>query len=205
MTDVKRALTHRQRQALETRRLIVRAAERLFLEQGYAVTTIEAIAAEAGVAGSTVYAIFKNKRGILGALRESWHQASQVRDIFERANREGDAAKRLEHYALGTRRQWETGAVMIAIYTGAAAVDPEAAAELRGALAGRRKNVGAWLEASLPLLRQDLTAEEITAIYLALTRAEVYGELVASWGWSPDAYEVWLADVLKQQLLPRGA
>lgn len=43
-------LTHRQRQALWTRRLIVDAARELFLEQGYSATTIEAIAEEAGVA-----------------------------------------------------------------------------------------------------------------------------------------------------------
>ena len=57
-------MTHRQRQALQTRRLISEAARDLFLERGYAATTMDAIAGEAGVAVSTVYAIFKNKRAI---------------------------------------------------------------------------------------------------------------------------------------------
>lgn len=203
MTRVKTPLTHRQRQALETRELIVGAARELFLKRGYAATTIEAVAARAGVAGSTVYAVFKNKRGILKALRENWHRTSQAKDIYAEAGQIGDPERRLERYAHATRRQWETGGVFITIYTGAAAADPEAAAELQEALGGRRENVGRWLEEAAPLFRRDLQPRQISAIYLALTRAEVYQELVEVWGWSADAYEVWLAEVLKQQLLPR--
>lgn len=202
MADVKTDLTHRQRQALETRRLIVAAAKALFLEQGYAATTIEAVAQRAGVAGSTVYAAFKNKRGLLTALRETWHQTSQVRDLYAAAGQQEHPAGRLEGFAHATRRQWETGAAMIVIYTGAAAADPEAAAELRAALEGRRRNVAAWLAGSVPLFRSDLTAAQVNAIYLALTRSELYQELVEVWGWTPEAYEHWLAGVLKQQLLP---
>ena len=67
MTDVNNQLksTHRQRQAQATRSMIVAAAQALFLEQGYICTTIEIIADRAGVATSTVYAIFGSKRGIL--------------------------------------------------------------------------------------------------------------------------------------------
>jgi hypothetical protein len=43
--------------------------------------------------------------------------------------------------------------------------------------------------------------ETLVALFLALTRAEVYHELVEVAGWSPDAYEKWLAQTLKQQLL----
>lgn len=202
MFEVKNSLTHRQRQALETQRLIIEAAKTLFLEQGYALTTIQAIAAQAGVAVSTVYSIFTNKRGILKAIRETWHLTSQVRDIYKRAKLESDPARRLELYAHANRRQWETGGAMVAIYTSAAAADPEAAAELQTALSGRRKSVSAWLEETVPSLKPDLTFEQICAIYLAVTRAEVYQELVEEWGWTPDAYEAWLAGALKQQLLP---
>lgn len=202
MTDVNTALTHRQRQALETQRLIVEAAKKLFLEQGYAPTTIQAIATESGVAVSTVYAIFTNKRGLLKDIRETWHLTSQARDIYRQANQQDDPARRLELYAHANRRQWESGAEMIAIYTSAAAVDLDAAAELETALNGRRKSVGTWLEDTAPLLRPDLSFEQLCAIYLALARAEVYQELVEVWNWTPEAYETWLADTLKQQLLP---
>ena len=202
MEKVKQSLTHRQRQALETQRLIVEAARDLFLEQGYTATTIEAISARAGVAVSTVYAIYKNKRGILKAIREAWHQESGQREFYQQAMQETDSQRRMERFARATRRQWETSAAMIAIYTGAASADAEAAAELHTALHGRRANITAFIQNSAALLRPDLSVERATAIYLALTRSEVYQELVEVAGWSPDEYEVWLAAVLKQQLLP---
>lgn len=201
MDNVK-PLTHRQRQALATQQLIIEAARALFLEQGYGSTTIEAISNRAGVAVSTVYAVFKNKRGILRAIREAWHQESGQRDIYDRAKQEVDPKRRLALAAHATRRQWDTGATMTNIYNGAAAVDPEAAAELETALQGRRAGIEAFIRTSLPMLRPDLTEATACAIYLALTRAEVYQELVVRWQWTPDDYEAWLATTLQQQLLP---
>lgn len=52
----------RERQANQTRTNILDATQRLFLERGYAKTTVEAIAQEAGVAKQTVYAVFRSKR-----------------------------------------------------------------------------------------------------------------------------------------------
>ncbi len=202
MNDVKQPLTHRQRQALATQQVIVDGARVLFLEQGYGTTTIDAIAMKAGVAVSTVYAIFKNKRGILKAIREEWHQQSGQRAIYSQALAESDAYKRIELAAHATRRQWETGGNMIAIYKSAADVDAEAAVEMQESLSGRRRNMQHFISESLPLLRTDLTVEKATALFLALTLAEIYQELVGKLGWSADEYEAWLAQTLKQQLLP---
>jgi AcrR family transcriptional regulator len=202
MENVNKPLTHRQRQALATQQLIVDTARDLFLEQGYGATTIDAISAKAGVAVSTVYAIYKNKRGILKAIREAWHQESGQRDLYQQALGEADPRRRLALAARATRRQWETGAAMTAIYNSAAAVDPEAAAERKESLSGRRANLTRFIEASAPLMRPDLPVEQAAAIYLALTRLEVYQELVDVFGWTPDDYEVWLADILASQLLP---
>ena len=52
-------------------------------------------------------------------------------------------------------------------------------------------------------LRPDLDAGRAAAILLALAQPEVYRELVKESGWSPDEYEAWLAETLKEQLLPR--
>src|SRR5207302_59696 len=51
-----------------TRRSMLEAAQRLFESQGYAATTMEAIATEAGVALKTVYVAFATKSGLLRAL-----------------------------------------------------------------------------------------------------------------------------------------
>jgi AcrR family transcriptional regulator len=58
----------RREQAEETRRRLLTASRRLFVQQGYAGATIESIAAAAGVAVQTVYAAFGSKQGILLAL-----------------------------------------------------------------------------------------------------------------------------------------
>src|SRR5512141_1808696 len=133
--------TYRQRQAQATQQLIVDAARDLFLEHGYGATTLEAISVKAGVAISTVYAVFKNKRGILKAIREAWHLDSGQRHIYQQSLLEADPNRRMGMFAQATRRQWEAGAVMVEIYTSAAAVDPEAAAELKESLEGRRRNM----------------------------------------------------------------
>jgi TetR/AcrR family transcriptional regulator, regulator of autoinduction and epiphytic fitness len=205
MDDVKKPLTHRQRQALATQTLIVDTARELFLTRGYTATTMDAIAETAGVAVSTVYAIFKNKRGILREIRQAWHLTSRQRDIYNEARQQPDPKRRLALAAHATRRQWETGASMMTIYQGAAAADPEAAAELAEALEGRRRGISPFVRemAQADMLQHDLTEDRAAAIYLALTHPEVYQELVDVAGWSPDEYESWLASLLQQQLLPQ--
>ncbi len=201
MEKVKSTLTHRQRQALATRALIVDAACELFLAQGYMATTIEAISARAGVAVSTVYAVFRNKRGILQAIRERWHQESGQRDIYQQAMEQQAPKCRLELAAYATRRQWETGGAMMAIYQAAAAADPDAAAELSTALQGRRTFLTHFIDDMSEQLRPDLSLSRAVALFYSLTQPTIYQELVGENGWSPEEYEVWLAETLQQQLL----
>jgi hypothetical protein len=40
---------------------------------------------------------------------------------------------------------------------------------------------------------------------LAASSPELYAELVEASGWSPDEYEAWLFETLKEQLLPKEA
>src|SRR3989442_13129898 len=204
MEKVKSPLTHRQRQALATRELIVDAACELFLAQGYIATTIEAISAKAGVAVSTVYAVFRNKRGILQAIRERWHQESGQRDIYRQALEQPDPRRRLELAAHATRRQWETGGAMMAIYQAAAAADPDAAAELATALQGRRTFLTHFISGMAEQLRSDLSPARAVTLFYTLTQPTIYQDLVRGDGWSPGEYEVWLAETLQQQLLSSG-
>ncbi len=62
--------TRRQAQAAETRRQIIAAARKLFVKLGYAGTTVEDIAREAGIAVQTIYATFGSKLAILKRLVE---------------------------------------------------------------------------------------------------------------------------------------
>src|SRR5205085_2499530 len=58
----------RQEQAAATRHAILAAAQRRFEREGYAATTMEAVATDAGVALKTVYIAFETKGRLLRAL-----------------------------------------------------------------------------------------------------------------------------------------
>lgn len=193
--------THRQRQAQVTREMIVAAAQDLFLEQGYICTTMEAVADRAGVATSTVYAVFKSKRGILRAIREAWHEHSHIRDVVYNSLPSAPPDELLDRLAEATARQWESGAVVIAIYTGAAAADPRAAVELEQALTGRREGFQAFALTLKPHLRTDLDVAHAAAILQALCLPEVFDELVRHSGWSVGEFQRWLGIALKRELL----
>ena len=62
---------------------------------GYAGTSVEAVAPEAGVATSTVYAAFKTKAALLAAVRESWLEESGGRPLLLQALAEPNAGARL--------------------------------------------------------------------------------------------------------------
>src|ERR1700694_687299 len=76
--------TWRRCQALETRRQIIRAARRLFVTLGYVGTTVEAIAAEAGVAVATVYKAFGTKAAIARELNDLIDEEAGVAEYTER-------------------------------------------------------------------------------------------------------------------------
>ncbi len=203
MTDVKNPskITHRQRQAQATRSMIVASAQALFLEQGYICTTIESIAERAGVATSTVYAIFGSKRGILRAIRETWHEHSHIHQVLTNSTQSSNPEERLEQLAEATRKQWETGAEVTAIYTGAAAGDRNAAAELTQTLVGRREGMQTFAKSLQPYLRKELDVSRTASILQALCMPEVFDELVRRSGWSVDEYQTWLTQTLKRELL----
>src|SRR3954453_13761006 len=99
----------RREQAAATRREILEAAQRLFEQQGYAATTMAAIAAEAGVALKTVYVVFETKSGVLRAL---WHlllrgdeaeAAVGERDWYRAVLDEADPRRQLERNARNSR------------------------------------------------------------------------------------------------------
>src|SRR5512144_822714 len=87
--------TYRQEQAAATRVRIAQAARRLFAANGYRPTTMDAIAAEAGVAPRTVYTTFGAKREILSAICEQWLADSGAPMIIGQALAEPDPARRL--------------------------------------------------------------------------------------------------------------
>jgi AcrR family transcriptional regulator len=193
--------TYRQEQAAATRQRIASAARKLFRERGYGATSIAAIAAEAGVAEPTVYAVFGSKRSFLLALRQQMHAEVELPRLTAEAKAAPDAQGKLEGWARLLRRQMERSYDVIAAHREAARVDPAAADEYRGVL-DSRGGVMHELAADLaPDLAPDVDIRTATDILWALSNEEIYRELVHERGWPPSRYETWIADTLRQQLL----
>lgn len=66
-----RSSSVRQRRAQQTREQIREAAKQLFLDRGYATTTVTEIARAAGVAAQTVYFVFGSKAALLSAIMDA--------------------------------------------------------------------------------------------------------------------------------------
>lgn len=206
MKEVKEPqLRHRQRQALETRRTIARAARELFAEHGYAATSIDAVAEEAGVAARTVFATFGTKKAILGAICDEWLAESGVMEAVAEGLREPGLRRRLALAAHVSRRQWESERGVRAMLEGAAAADAEVARMLAGWKDDRARSLHSIVMGCETELRAGLGPDRAGAIIRGLTSAEVYVELVGGEGWTPDEYESWLAGLLADVLMePRS-
>jgi AcrR family transcriptional regulator len=198
---VKENLSYRQLQAQGTRERVAGAARRLFAERGYVRTTVDAIGKAAGVAAPTVYKAFGNKKAILEEIRRLWIRDSEVRPLLAEAMAENDVRRRIELAARWHRQQLERGYDVITIHQEAARADPSVAEIWSQVLRGREREKKRFIEALANHLSHGLTVKTATDLYIALERQEIYAELVFDRGWSPEAYEAWLATTLKQQLL----
>jgi TetR/AcrR family acrAB operon transcriptional repressor len=88
-------------QTAETRRTILKSAERLFLEQGYENVSLDEIAAASGLTRGAVHWHFHNKRGLLFAIRDE--TGLPIQELADRLS-EGDGVAGLETLADITTR-----------------------------------------------------------------------------------------------------
>lgn len=197
----------RTAQARATRARILDAAQPLLLERGYHATSIEAIAAAAGVAPQTVYNGFETKRTILGALiRRAMRGAEDaplplqspagalVRDA-------PDAATALRLFADDISRRLERVAPLVMLVNAAAPADAELS-ELLGQIHhqrhGQLRGLVRWLSAKSPLR---MSAAQAADTLWLLVSAETYLLATTRRGWSRTRYARWLADSLATLLI----
>ena len=201
---VNRRPTLRAEQAAVTRRRIADAARLLFVRDGYGATTLQAIADEAGVAVQTVYAVYHSKPGILRELRDSIVFLPDADERYRAAMASagaGDAGAALDTFAASIRIRWEVGADVVLVRREAGSTDAELRADANMPYERRRVGLRALVDAFRPGLRPGLETDDAMAALDALTLPDVYIELVRGLGWSPDAYEAWLARSLRRLLL----
>jgi AcrR family transcriptional regulator len=191
----------------------VEAAHRLFAAQGYAATTLPAIAREAGVSAPTVTAVFGTKAALLEALinlgvRGDAAAAPLVeRPWWREMLAETDPRRQLRLHAANMRRIQEGSADIAEIVRGAATADPEIAAMLKERHAQRLADTRLVAQSlgRKQALAPGMTVAKAGDLVWALSGAEVYRLLVVERGWSSDEYEQWLATALAASLLPHPA
>ncbi|MFF3751087.1 TetR/AcrR family transcriptional regulator [Streptomyces sp. NPDC002018] len=199
----------RERQAASTRQTLLDAATRLFLEQGYAATSIDAIARAAGVGRSTVFNACGNKAWLL---KTAYDRAVVGDDgpepLADRpAGRElagmTDARDILTAYVSLITEVMERVSGIHEVVRAAVETDTEArdlwTAIQRQRLAGALrlityvKNAGG--------LDHELTRERAADIMWLYNDPGLYHRLVHERGWTPDAYSKWLTRALHRELL----
>lgn len=199
----------RREQAAATRRDILDAAQRLFERQGYAATSMAAIAAEAGVAVKTVYLAFESKRGVLLAL---WHLLLRgdeepvpvgERAWFREVVEEPDPRRQLRLNARNSRAVKERAGALLEVLRGAAPADPELGAlwnRIQSEFHENQRSIVAVLHAK-GALKPGLDVDRAADVLWALNHPSLHRLLVGERGWTGDEYEEWLADAFCSQLL----
>jgi AcrR family transcriptional regulator len=201
----------RREQAAATRRQILDAAQRLFERQGYAATTMAAIAVEAGVALKTVYVAFETKSGVLRAL---WNlllrgdegetpvaDRSWYREVVE----EPEPERQLRLNARNSRAVKTRIAGVLKVIRNAAPVDPEIEALWERIQTEFHANQRAIVESlhEAGALDPALDVDRAADILWTLNHPNLWQILVDERGWTPEDYEQWCADLACSQLLAR--
>jgi AcrR family transcriptional regulator len=196
----------RQQQAAATRRQIALAARRRFAADGYAATTIDAIAAEAGVAPATVYKVFGSKRAMAGELLTLVDEQAGIEGFrVSLATDEDPRALLATGVQLG-RSLFEHSGDIIAAVRGAAEVEPEFA----GVFAeGRRRHMAGTRAladrlAAMGALRDGIDASWAAGVISLFNDHETFEKLTILFGWTLDECEDRLtAQVCELLLAPR--
>lgn len=199
----------RTRAAVETRRRILDAARSLFLAQGYALTTMAAVAAEAGVAVDTVYTAVGRKPQLLRLLLETAISggdeavAAEDRAYVQAIRAEPDAAAKLTLYAAAIATLMPRLAPVVRVCVEAGPSAPEVAQvwhEISERRAANMRLFAAELAAT-GRLRPDLAQDDVADTLWVMNSTEVFDLLVGQRGWSIGRYESWLAATWTSALL----
>ena len=201
--------SRRRAQTESTRNDILAAAQRLFERHGYAATTMEAIAAEAGVALKTVYVAFETKSGLLRALWNHLLRGGQddvpigEQQWHRRLVAEQDAERQIRMTARNSRLVKIRIAGVLEVIRSAAPLDPEIAGLWRCIQRDFHANQGVIVESlqAKRALRAGLSAERATDILWTLNHPNLWQLLVEERGWTPEQYEAWLFETARAQLL----
>lgn len=189
-----------------TRRRILAAASRLFVERGYAATAISDVAAAAGVTSRTIYFDFPNKRALLDqaiGVALGGDDASVVvrdRDWF-RQTVQASGSEIPALFARFTTTLNERSAALLEAAEAGASADTQLAVRRDRARQNRRADMRQVAAALAAKVGVDI--DYATDMLYTLGSSSVYALLVFQCGWSAARYEDWLTAALEGALLER--
>jgi AcrR family transcriptional regulator len=198
-----------RRAAAQRRRLSILAAARdLFVEGGYAATSVQAVAERAGVSLDTVYAVVGRKPQLLLAVHDMALAEGPAplpagqRDYVRAVQEAPTAEAKIRTYASAMARVLPRSVPIMRALREAGATEPECAAQ-HDAISERRAANMRRFVADLRAtgeLRPELSDDDAADLVWSLNSPEWF-TLVTSRGRTPEQYADLLADVLLRSLL----
>jgi AcrR family transcriptional regulator len=201
----------RRAQAQSTRLTIINAAARLFTERGYVGTSMDDIAAAAGVSRATVFSSVGGKAAILkGAYDTAIVGDDEPVPLPQRpwaiaVRNEPDPRRMIDAYAAMITDVSGRVAPIYEAMHGAAGADPEVR-ELWDAMRTERRGGAAGFVGFIVArhaLRTGVDRKRAGDVVWALIDPSMYHLLVTEMAWTPSQFRSWLADTLAGQLLER--
>jgi AcrR family transcriptional regulator len=190
---------------------MIEAARRLFEKNGYAGTTLAAIASEADVVVETIYRSFDGKAGLLEEVIQAavagGADRAQVavteRPAIRAVREEPDARKKIAlHSATQPGIHARSGSLLRALRE-AAAADPNLQ-QVHERLEQQRLNgMNQYAQDLIATgqTRQDLNQDDLRDTLWTLTSIDVYDRLVIQRQWKPDEYVEWMTDTITRVVL----
>lgn len=192
-----------------TRRTVVDAATALFIRQGYAATTIDAVAEAAGVSRKTVFNSVGGKAALL-KLAYDWSIVGDdepvpmsERPAVHEIRASTDPAEAIRLYVAMVLEVAVRVTAIYRVVEGAADGEPEAAALLAAAQSERHQGARFLVDhiAGLGGLRPGLTREEAADVFWAQTDGALYRRLVEDRGWPVARFRDWWTRAVQSALL----
>lgn len=192
------------------RAAVVEAARSLFLQRGYAATTMGSVSDLSDIPRATVYRLFSSKLGILKELLDvSVAGDDEAVAVADRPHvrallADPDPCHQISGFARVSCGILARAEPLYRILVSAAGSDPDAAALLRQETRQRQQGQ-AQIARSLAragALRPELREHDAADIIHALVSPEIYRLLAGERAWPPERLEQWLTEILIRQLLP---
>jgi AcrR family transcriptional regulator len=202
----------RTEQAQKTRKRVIDAATRLFVRQGYATTTIRAIATEASVSVPTIELLFGTKAQLLHVVIDvAVAGDDEPIPVLSRAwAADAQSARNLADFLSVVAQvlsdaQARSAGVMLAAYE-AAASDPDIQLLIMDR-ESQRERTATWIVNGVverAALRPELDrAGAIDTVWMLMDPV-IFNRLTRHRVWSPDRYASWFADSVARLLVDTG-